>query len=138
MSSILNSISAGDLQVPQVPGDTSAKSDPVEILMTNPKTKFENCPINDGGSNISDRSIANYFRFIKLTLMGCPTLTTTTTDTLPIFSLYLKVAGESDTIHLVSKPYTQLYQSFDGTYYVDLKNMCIISKDIFNKSVINT
>lgn len=48
MSSILNSISAGDLQVPQVPEDTSAKSDPVEILMTNPKTKFENCPINDG------------------------------------------------------------------------------------------
>lgn len=94
--------------------------------------------LDDGGSNISDRSIANYFRFIKLTLMGCPTLTTTTTDTLPIFSLYLKVAGESDTIHLVSKPYTQLHQSFDGTYYVDLKNMCIISKDIFNKSVINT
>lgn len=48
MSSILNSISAGDLQVPQVPGDKSAKSDSVEILMTNPKTKFENCPINDG------------------------------------------------------------------------------------------
>lgn len=48
MSSILNSISAGDLQVPQVPGDKSAKSDSVEILMTNSKTKFENCPIDDG------------------------------------------------------------------------------------------
>lgn len=120
MSSILNSISAGDLQVPQVPGDKSAKSDSVEILMTNSKTKFENCPIDDGFD------IANTGFGEGNTLH------------LPIFSLYLKVAGESDTIHLVSKPYTQLHQSFDGTYYVDLKNMCIISKDIFNKSVINT
>lgn len=43
MSSILNSISAGGLQVLQIPGDTTAESRSVEMSLRDPKTIFEKC-----------------------------------------------------------------------------------------------
>lgn len=44
MTSILNSISSGDLQVQQVPGDIPNKEDSIIDLLLNSEIEFTNCP----------------------------------------------------------------------------------------------
>ena len=44
MSSILNSISSGDLQVQQVPGDIPVKEDSIIDLLQNSEIEFKTCP----------------------------------------------------------------------------------------------
>lgn len=102
---------------------------------SNVSTTIRIC-LDNGGLDITDRNIADYFRFIKLTLLGCPTFLVTNEST-SSFSLYLRVNGESNKIKLDSKSPTEMHQSFDGTYYVDLKNMSIITEEMFNKAIIN-
>ena len=44
MSSILNSISSGDLQVQQVPGEIPVKEDSIIDLLQNSEIEFATCP----------------------------------------------------------------------------------------------
>ena len=44
MSSILNSISSGDLQVQQVPGEIPVKEDSIIDLLQNSEIEFNTCP----------------------------------------------------------------------------------------------
>ena len=84
---------------------------------------------------IPNRDIANYFRFIKLTLEGFPSFVKTT-DISSTFFLYLKLGEETTTLTLSSKLSSNIKHDFNGTYYVDLKTMSIISEEMFNKALI--
>lgn len=44
MSSILNSISSGDLQVQQVPGEIPVKEDSIVELLQSSEIEFDTCP----------------------------------------------------------------------------------------------